>query len=315
VRALNERRNSNELQKEKIELKSRDLINLVKQATAILKSEKERGGYEKLTVRRGLVKIQDTSGQLVVIGDIHGDLETMLKIFEKEDIPAKLNEKRTYIVFLGDYIDRGELSLEVMTSVLRMKIAHPERVVILRGNHEGPDDLIAHPHTFPYELKMKFGSAAPIIYLHFRKLFNAMPHITLTSSGIVLLHGGVPTEAKNVDEIAMANELHPEKPHLTEILWNDPDETGITGAYPSPRGAGKIFGENYTDEFLKIVNGKVILRGHQAASKGYKVSHNGKIITLFSRLGPPYWNSKAAYVVHPLSRPPKEVVNSIRTIT
>ncbi|RLE51675.1 MAG: serine/threonine protein phosphatase [Candidatus Methanomethylicota archaeon] len=296
-------------------IKSSEVIELVRCTVELLEDERRRGSIGKLTIKSGSVEIHDSSGDLLVIGDIHGDLETLLKILEKEDVFTKLQANEMYVVFLGDYIDRGNQSVEVMTLALEMKLSYPDRVILLRGNHEGPDDLIAHPHTFPYELNSKFGSEAALIYLLFRRLFNVMPHMALTASGIVMLHGGVPTEAENIEEIAKADQLHPEKPHLMEILWNDPDETGIQGAYPSPRGAGKIFGENCTVKFLKIVGGKIILRGHEATLEGYKVSHGGKIITLFSRIGPPYWNDQAAYILHPLNRRAEDAVKSIKTIT
>jgi len=82
---------------------------------------------------------------------------------------------------------------------------------------------------------------------------------------------------------------------LEEILWSDPEE-GIIGTYPSPRGAGKLFGEDVTAKFLRMLNVKVLIRGHEPSEAGYKINHHGKILTLFSRKGEPYFNNQAAYL-------------------
>ncbi|HLI46606.1 MAG TPA: hypothetical protein VKU94_05375, partial [Geobacterales bacterium] len=81
---------------------------------------------------------------------------------------------------------------------------------------------------------------------------------------------------------------------LEEILWNDPmDDNGLKASY---RGAGFLFGADITEDFLKRNNLLMLIRGHEPARNGYFLSHEGRVITIFSRKGRPYFNEKAAYL-------------------
>lgn len=73
-----------------------------------------------------------TTGRTFAIGDIHGDLEALERIFAA--LPPL--EATDTIVFLGDYVDRGPSSAQVIELVRALPSRVPARVVALRGNHE-----------------------------------------------------------------------------------------------------------------------------------------------------------------------------------
>ena len=88
---------------------------------------------------------------VVVVGDIHGQYYDLVHLIEKSGDPNKTN-----YVFLGDYVDRGIFSIEVLTLLLAMKVAHPQNMFLLRGNHESRS--MTEFFTFREEVLDKYDS-------------------------------------------------------------------------------------------------------------------------------------------------------------
>lgn len=72
---------------------------------------------------------------LYAIGDIHGNYDSLVKLFLEITL-KDFNYQKDKMIFLGDYIDRGEKSYEVISSLLYLKERHPENFILLLGNHE-----------------------------------------------------------------------------------------------------------------------------------------------------------------------------------
>jgi diadenosine tetraphosphatase ApaH/serine/threonine PP2A family protein phosphatase len=270
-----------------------EFLKLVENTIQLL--AKENGQVGSLRITGKLVRAQPV-GEAIIVGDIHGDLESLIYILKNSKFIKKASEDEdVLLIFLGDYGDRGLHSPEVYYVVLKLKELFPERVVLMRGNHEGPDDLLAYPHDLPIYLRRKFGEGKPNIYSKLRELFDFLYTAVLVDERCILLHGGAPSQASKIDDVAYAHEKHPRERHLEEILWSDPLD-GIKGTYPSPRGVGRLFGENVTDKLLELFKVKALIRGHEPSGDGFKTNHRGKVITIFSRRGPPYDNDYGAYL-------------------
>ncbi|KPV62127.1 MAG: Calcineurin-like phosphoesterase [Candidatus Bathyarchaeota archaeon BA1] len=276
-----------------------EFLQLVEDAVQTLAGEGGRIGNLRINGR--LVEVPP-EGMAIVVGDIHGDLERLAYILKNSNFLERAGKSEdVFMVFLGDYGDRGIHSPEVYYVVLKLKEMFPENVVLMRGNHEGPEDILAYPHDLPIHLRRKFGEEGASIYAKLRELFNHLYNAVLIKERYVLLHGGAPSQASTMDDIAYAHMKHPRESHLEEILWSDPEE-GITGTYPSPRGAGRIFGEDITNKLLRMLNVKALIRGHEPSMEGFKINHGGKVLTIFSRKGPPYYNEYGAYLKLSLSK-------------
>jgi len=276
-----------------LKVKIREFEQLTDNVVELLR--KEEGHFGSLHITGRMVEVQP-KGEATVVGDVHGDLETLTQILQDSKFIEKMHAKeRPLLIFLGDYGDRGLYSPEVYYVVLKLKETYPENVVLMRGNHEGPEDILASPHDLPAHLHRKFGGEWSQAYEKLRQLFDQLYNAVLVNEQLIMLHGGVPSQAKSLEDLAYAHKTHPNETHLEEILWSDPEE-GISGTYPSTRGAGKLFGKDVTDKFLQMLKVKVLIRGHEPSEAGYKINHDGKILTLFSRKGEPYFNNQAAYL-------------------
>jgi len=281
-----------------------EFLLLTNHVVDLLRSESGNIGNLKIIGR--LVEAP-SEGEAIVVGDIHGDLDSLAQILEVSDFLRKSQHgEKLLLIFLGDYGDRGIYSPEVYYIALKLKENFHENVILMRGNHEGPDDLLAYPHDLPTHLHDRFGENWSNAYLKLKELFSHLHNAVLISGSCVILHGGVPSQAKSLEDLAYAHLKHPRESHLEEILWSDPEE-GITGTYPSPRGAGKLFGHDVTTRFLEMLNVNVLIRGHEPSDKGFKINHSGRILTLFSRKGEPYFNSQGAYLQFDLASRVKDV--------
>ena len=231
----------------------------------------ESGGFMELS-----------SEEAVFIGDVHGDYDTLKRILR--DIPD-----RGLTIFLGDYIDRGPQQIEVLALVAKLKIERPDRVHLIRGNHEPPLKLIPFPHDYPDVLREAYGrKRGEELYSLSLEVFQYMPY-AIKLGKVLALHGGLPTRH---DEFVR----NPPLSLLEEVLWNDPMEIEGESA-PSPRGAGFLFGKKVTRRWSERLGFSKLIRGHEPCD-GIRVNHDGMVITVFSRLGPPYYNSNAGIVIY-----------------
>src|SRR4030043_1825610 len=72
-----------------------------------------------------------SEGKVVFVGDTHGDLEA------SQQVTHQFLKKPYRIVFLGDYVDRGDDSEENIQYLFEVKLKHPDQLFLLAGNHEG----------------------------------------------------------------------------------------------------------------------------------------------------------------------------------
>ena len=184
----------------------------------------------------------------------------------------------TNYLFMGDYVDRGYYSVETVSYLVCMKVRYPNRITILRGNHESRQ--ITQVYGFYDECLRKYGSAT--VWKLFTDLFDYFPITALVDNKVFCLHGGLSPMVETIDQVRELNRIQ-EVPHdgpMCDLLWSDPDDRGGWGI--SARGAGFTFGQDISEQFNHTNDLDLVARAHQLVMDGYSWSHQEAVVTIFS---------------------------------
>ena len=193
---------------------------------------------------------------LSIAGDLHGQYIDLLRIFERGGFPPAAR-----YLFLGDYVDRGKRSLETICLLLAYKIKYPDKLFLLRGNHE--DAKINRVYGFYDECKRRFNVR---LWKTFTDCFNSLPVVALIDHKVLCMHGGLSPELTNleqIEDIERPSEV-PDGGLHCDLLWSDPDPK-IEGWGLSDRGVSCTFGADKLTEFLDKNDIDLLCRAHQVS--------------------------------------------------
>jgi len=141
-------------------------------------------------------KLQVPAGSEVIFhGDFHGDIHSFIATLDSLNQAGTLDGFRLakpncYMVFLGDYTDRGFYGIEVLYTLLRLKLANPDRVFMARGNHE--DVQMIPTYGFLAECQKKYANLFNPALIG--RLYDFFPVVIYVGSGTDFLqcnHGGM----------------------------------------------------------------------------------------------------------------------------
>jgi len=177
------------------------LLDLVKKASAFFEAEPN------------LLKLSDP---ITVVGDIHGQFFDLVKLFEVGGQPGDVQ-----YIFLGDYVDRGSFSIEVVAMLYAIKIKHPKRVRLLRGNHECRQ--MTSFFNFREECEYKYDVG---VYNAVMDSFDTLPLAATINGKFLCVHGGLSPELPNLKAVNGVNRFQepPREGLLCDLLWSDPSE-------------------------------------------------------------------------------------------
>ena len=212
-----------------------------------------------------------------ICGDIHGQLSDLISVFDKRNGGFRQDIK---YLFLGDYVDRGPNSVEVICLLFIMKIMFPKNIYLLRGNHESPEmtEFFGFADECNYKLSM---DTLPSFY----NAFDALPISAIIGRKIFCVHGGLSpslTKISQIREITRPIGI-PEEGILADLLWSDPSKN-VNEWGPNERGSTYTYGPKAVQTFLESNDMSMIIRGHQMAQNGvdYPFAPNKTVITVFT---------------------------------
>ncbi|CAF1049431.1 unnamed protein product [Rotaria sp. Silwood1] len=226
---------------------------------------------------------------VTIVGDIHGQFFDMLKMFEKGGDVAS-----NRYLFLGDYVDRGQFSVEVVLYLWAIKITYPDTFFLLRGNHECRNLTVYF--TFKDECLLKLGD---LFYEECMKSFDCLPIAALVQGQLFCLHGCISPEIRYIREVTDINRIiePPTKGPLCDILWADPTD-GYDNekleqklemyTHNGPRGCSYNVSYKAMCKFLDDNDLLCVIRAHQVQSAGCKMYKKHEktlfptLVTIFS---------------------------------
>ena len=228
--------------------------------------------YEILQKEDSLLKIE---APLYICGDIHGQYYDLLRVFDILNYPPQ-----STFLFLGDYVDRGKQSLECLLLLLSLKIKYPDKIFLLRGNHEC--EALNKIYGFYDECKRRLSIKC---FKKITNLFNIMPISALINENILCMHGGLSKDLQNIEQInkiLRPTEI-PDEGLLCDLLWSDPNNDLLDEDFGNnERNISITFSKNYVKNFVEKNNLDLICRAHQVVEEGFEFFADMKLVTIFT---------------------------------
>ena len=143
-----------------------------------------------------------------VFGNIHGDYQDLMRFFDLWKAPCETGDIGGFdYLFLGNYVDRGGQSLEVICLLMALKLKYPKQIFMLRGNHE--DRNVNRYLGFGQECAQRLNENIDDPNSVFQKVNDMFEYMPLgacvsdkaTQNKIFCVHGGIGTSLTKVEDI------------------------------------------------------------------------------------------------------------------
>ncbi|THD20934.1 Serine/threonine-protein phosphatase [Fasciola hepatica] len=226
------------------------------------------------------------SHPLNVVGDIYGHFTELLQTLTELGHPPA-----TRYLFLGNYVGRGERSVETIALLFSYKLLYPEKVYLLRGSHEC--EQLGRAYGFFAEVSGRFSHR---LWKSIMNTFNYLPVTAIIENSIFCSHSGISpcvlySGCQNVKDLeTYINRwiLRPSEVEsnllLTHFIWSQPDSE-TKGWTRNPCGLGYLFGPKEVRSFCERFNLALMIRSNDLVSGGFEFFADKRLISIFTAPG------------------------------
>jgi hypothetical protein len=230
--------------------------------------------------------------ELIVLGDLHGCYSCLKAALMQSDFMAKVQAYKDdpkknpnpKLVFLGDYIDRGQYSYNgILRTVLQLYLTVPEHVYVLRGNHEYYLELNGRIFggVRPAEAISTLEPYAPReVFETYMRLFEQLPNM-LFFDRTLFVHAGIPRDsliAERWKDLATLND----DDLRFQMLWSDPSESDFIPDELQQQNARFPFGRLQFRSFMARTGANTMVRGHEKVDAGFKKIYDDGLVVLLN---------------------------------
>ncbi len=306
---------------EEPQAKAQRLGNLIDQVEGILAEEERRGaGHLRKTITQinqtnpptyftqgGIAYLGVKQGDLVVIGDLHGDFKSLELTLAHAGYQLE-KPARPYLCFLGDYGDVGKKSLEVALKILDLKVKDPDHIILLGGNHdrdrpsEESKDVQEGTYLWFFRdlVEILGKEEGDALFDRWTHLARQMPVLLVTANGIAVAHTAPPQST--LDMPGYGERFDSEKgllgitgkPSLLDQMAfnlvdrverqedrpNDPDQKPFLGRLYTNLQRGFWIGRQSFENFFTATGAKVFVRGHDRFGEVKKTQFESRVLTV-----------------------------------
>jgi hypothetical protein len=253
------------------------------------------GAFRQTPGRRGRVIYLEDAAEVLVVGDLHGNLENFKRALERAQLAS---HPRRHLVLQEvvhspfRYPAGGDKSHQLLDLVAALKCQYPQRVHFLLGNHElaqWTNQQIAKADVdfnelFREGVATAYGSRAEEIYAAYLDLFAAVPLVVRTPNRVYLSHS-LPG-AKRLEGFDL-QALEQDSPREEDLRLGGAIHALVWGRDTTPANAAA---------FLKKVDADWLITGHIPCERGFDVPNDRQII--LDAAGSP-----ACFCLFPADRP------------
>ncbi|KAH3759707.1 Serine/threonine-protein phosphatase 5 [Pelomyxa schiedti] len=265
-----------------LQLLFRHHIQWITEATELLK---KRSLLNEVVVTRNVASIN-------IVGDLHGSWDCL----EQAMVAGKEPSETNLWIFNGNFVGSGAFSIDVLNTLCQLLVEHPGCVFLNRGNNEcartskecGFQELLNT--VFGEEMGMTLWGDCVSLFKHLplASVVSFPDSDPTTTRSWFVTHSGIlhPSASLSAIKNAERHDCSDATDILKQLLWSRPSNengihSGAEGHHPD-EAESKVWGPDISSEFVKVNEFSLIIRSHDSTDRGYSITHDGRVLTVFS---------------------------------